>query len=153
MASPFSEVVISGKERGFFKAFAFDAFAVRKEASAPQDIDRRALMKGNDSFASIVAPPWTFPVPAIDSDRTMNGLTAELFEKIAPATKSAIAADCGHFIQEEQPQFLVKSLLDFLALRRNSMKITVHRFASAGVSRNDAFEHPIIEPRVQRPEK
>jgi pimeloyl-ACP methyl ester carboxylesterase len=132
MASPFSEMLISGKEREFFSAFAFDAFVVRKEAFGPEDIDRyisnqtrpgrlraglgyyRALMKGKDFFASIVAPPWTFPVLAIDSDHTMNGLTAKSFERIAPGTKSVIAADCGHFIQEEQPQFLVKSLLDFL---------------------------------------
>jgi pimeloyl-ACP methyl ester carboxylesterase len=61
-----------------------------------------------------VAPPWTFPVLAIDSEHTMNGLTAKSFERIAPGTKSVIAANCGHFVQEEQPEFLLKTLLDFL---------------------------------------
>jgi pimeloyl-ACP methyl ester carboxylesterase len=32
MASPFSEMLISGKEKEFFNAFAFDAFVYRKEA-------------------------------------------------------------------------------------------------------------------------
>jgi pimeloyl-ACP methyl ester carboxylesterase len=132
MASPFSELLISGKEKEFFNAFAFDAFVFRKEAFSQADIERyisnqtrpgrlkaglayyRALLAGKNFFAKTVAPPWTFPVLAIDSDHTMNGLTAKSFERIAPGTKSVIVADCGHFVQEEQPEFLLKTLLDFL---------------------------------------
>jgi len=44
----------------------------------------------------------------------MNGLTAKSFERIASGLKSMIAIDCGHFVQEEQPDFLAKTLLDFL---------------------------------------
>ncbi len=74
----------------------------------------RALLAGKDFFAKTVAPPWTFPVLAIDSQHTMNGLTAKSFERITRRTKSVIAADCGHFVQEEQPDSLLKTLLDFL---------------------------------------
>ena len=132
LASPFAEMLISGKEKEFFKAFAFDAFVFRKEAFSQSDIERyilnqtrpgrlkaglayyRALLAGKDFFAKTVAPPWTFPVLAIDSEHTMNGLTAKSFERVAPGTKSVIAPDCGHFVQEEQPEFLIKTLLDFL---------------------------------------
>jgi pimeloyl-ACP methyl ester carboxylesterase len=132
MASPFAEMLISGKEKEFFQSFAFDAFVVRKEVFTQADIDRyianqtrpgrlnaglayyRALWNGKDFFAKTVAPPWTFPVLAIDSDHTMKGLTANSFQRIAPGTKSFIAEACGHFVQEEQPQFLVKTLLEFL---------------------------------------
>jgi pimeloyl-ACP methyl ester carboxylesterase len=132
MASPFSEMLISGKEKEFFNAFAFDAFVFCKEAFTQSDIERyisnqtrpgrlkaglayyRALLAGKDFFAETVAPPWTFPVLAIDREHTMNGLTTKSFERIAPGTKSVIAADCGHFVQEEQPEFLLKTLLDFL---------------------------------------
>jgi pimeloyl-ACP methyl ester carboxylesterase len=65
-------------------------------------------------FANSVAPPWTFPVLAIDGDHSVNGLTAKSFERIASGLKSMIAIDCGHFVQEEQPDFLAKTLLDFL---------------------------------------
>ena len=132
MASPFAEMLIAGKEKEFFNAFAFDAFVFRKDAFSRSDIERyisnqtrpgrlraglayyRALLAGKDFFVNTVAPPWTFPVLAIDSEHTMNGLTAKSFERIAPGAKSVIAADCGHFVQEERPDFLLKTLLEFL---------------------------------------
>jgi pimeloyl-ACP methyl ester carboxylesterase len=132
MASPFSEMLIAGKEKEFFNTFALGAFVVRKEAFSQADIDRyisdqtrpgrlkaalayyRALLAGREFFANTVAPPWTFPVLAVDSDHTMNGLTAESFARVSPGTKSVIAVDCGDFVQEEQPQFLIQTLLDFL---------------------------------------
>jgi pimeloyl-ACP methyl ester carboxylesterase len=44
----------------------------------------------------------------------MNGLTLKSFGRVAPKLRSVIAVDCGHLVQEEQPGFLVKALLDFL---------------------------------------
>jgi pimeloyl-ACP methyl ester carboxylesterase/heme-degrading monooxygenase HmoA len=132
MASPFSELLITGREKEFFGAFAFGEFVFRKEAFAQADIDRyiadqarpgrlragfayyRALLANKDFFSRTVAPPWTFPVLAIDGDHSMNGLTMKSFERIAPKLRSVIAVDCGHFVQEEQPDFLMKTLLDFL---------------------------------------
>lgn len=132
MASPFAEMLIAGKENEFFNAFAFDAFVFRKEAFSRAEIDSyvsnqtrpgrlkaglayyRALLAGKAFFTQAVAPPWTFPVLAIDGDHSMKGLTAQSFARIAPGLKSLIAADCGHFVQEEQPEFLIKTLLDFL---------------------------------------
>lgn len=132
MASPFSELLITGKEKEFFSAFAFGDFVFRKEAFPQADIDRyiadqarpgrlrsgfayyRALLASKDFFSKTVAPPWTFPVLTIDGDHSMNGLTSRSFERVAPKQRSVIAVDCGHFVQEEQPDFLVKTLLDFL---------------------------------------
>jgi pimeloyl-ACP methyl ester carboxylesterase len=132
MASPFSELLITGKEKEFFSTFAFGDFVFRKEAFPHADIDRyiadqarpgrlragfayyRALLAGKDFFSKTVLPPWTFPVFAIDGDHSMNGLTMKSFERVAPKLRSVIAVDCGHFVQEEQADFLVKTLLDFL---------------------------------------
>jgi len=132
LASPFSELLITGKEKEFFSTFAFGDFVFRKEAFAQADIDRyiadqarpgrlragfayyRALLAGKEFFSKAAAPPWTFPVLAIDGDHSMNGLTLKSFERIAPKLRSVIAVDCGHFVQEEHPDFLAKTLLDFL---------------------------------------
>jgi pimeloyl-ACP methyl ester carboxylesterase len=132
LASPFAEMLVAGKEREFFTQFAFGDFVHRKEAFTQSDIDLyianqtrpgrlkagfayyRALLAGKEFFANAVAPPWRFPVLAIDGDHTMNGLTAKSFGQVAPALKALIAKDCGHFIQEEQPEFLVKALTEFL---------------------------------------
>jgi pimeloyl-ACP methyl ester carboxylesterase/heme-degrading monooxygenase HmoA len=131
-ASPFAELLITSKKNEFFSSFAFGDFVFRKEALPQADIDRyivdqarlgrlraglayyRALLSGKDFFEKTVAPRWTFPVLAIDGDHSMKGLTSKSFEQVAPKLKSVIAADCGHFVQEEQPGFLVKTLLDFL---------------------------------------
>jgi pimeloyl-ACP methyl ester carboxylesterase len=132
LASPFSELLITGKEKEFFDAFAFGDFVFRKDAFSQSDIDRyiadqmrpgrlsagfayyRALLAGKDFFNKTVAPPWTFPVLAIDGDHCTNGLTAKSFERVALELRSVIAVDCGHFVQEEQPDILVRTLLDFL---------------------------------------
>jgi len=134
LASPFAEMLIAGREKEFFEAFAFGAFVFRKDAFSPSDIDRyianqtrpgrlkaglayyRALPAGKAFFAKTASPPWTFPVLAIDGDHSLNGLTARSFAQIAPGLKSHVAPDCGHFVQEEQPEFLVRALLDFLAV-------------------------------------
>jgi pimeloyl-ACP methyl ester carboxylesterase len=132
LASPFAEMLIAGKESEFFTEFAFGEFVHRKEAFTQSNIDGyianqtrpgrlkagltyyRALLTAKDFFAKAVTPPWTFPVLAIDGDHTMNGLTAKSFAQVAPALKALIAKDCGHFVQEEQPAFLVKALTEFL---------------------------------------
>lgn len=132
MASPFSELLITGREKEFFSTFAFGDFVFRKEAFPQADIDRyiadqvrpgrlragfayyRALLAGKDFFSKTVAPPWKFPVLAIDGDHSMNGLTLKSFERVAPNLRSVIAVDCGHFVQEEQPGFLMRTLLNFL---------------------------------------
>jgi pimeloyl-ACP methyl ester carboxylesterase/heme-degrading monooxygenase HmoA len=132
LASPFSELLITGKEKEFFSNFAFGDFVFRKQAFSQADIDRyiadqarpgrlsagfayyRALLAGKDFFTRTVAPPWTFPVLAVDGDHSTNGLTAKSFERVAPGLKSVIAVECGHFVQEEQPDFLIKTLLDFI---------------------------------------
>ncbi|MBB5060397.1 pimeloyl-ACP methyl ester carboxylesterase/heme-degrading monooxygenase HmoA [Granulicella aggregans] len=134
LASPFAELLVTGKEKEFFSEFAFGDFVYRKEAFTQADIDRyiaeqirpgrlkagfayyRALLAGKDFFSKTVAPPWTFPVLAIDGDNSVNGLTAKSFEQVAPTLRSVIVADCGHFVQEEQPGFLVETLLDFLPM-------------------------------------
>jgi pimeloyl-ACP methyl ester carboxylesterase len=125
-------MLIAGKEREFFTQFAFGDFVYRKGAFTQSDIDGyianqtrpgrlkagfayyRALLAGKEFFANAVAPPWTFPVLAIDGDHTMNGLTAKSFAQVAPALKALNVKECGHFIQEEPPEFLVKSLTEFL---------------------------------------
>jgi pimeloyl-ACP methyl ester carboxylesterase/heme-degrading monooxygenase HmoA len=132
LASPFAELLITGKEKEFFRTFAFGDFVFRKEAFPQADIDQyiadqarpgrlrgglayyRALLSSKDFFGKTVAPPWTFPVLAVDGEHSMKGLTSKSFERIAPKLTSVIALDCGHFVQEEQPDFLAKTLLDFL---------------------------------------
>ena len=131
--SPFAEILIRGREREFFQAFAFGDFVFQKSAFTMDDIDHyirnqtrpgrlaagfdyyRAITGSRDFFQKTVAPPWTFPILAMDGDHSLNGLTAQSFSRLQPGLQSKVVSDCGHFIQEEQPAFLMRALLDFAA--------------------------------------
>jgi pimeloyl-ACP methyl ester carboxylesterase/heme-degrading monooxygenase HmoA len=132
-SSPFAEMLIQGRESEFFRTFAFGDFVYQKNAFPQEDIDYyiynqsrpsrlaagfdyyRALPPARSFFEKSVLPPWTFPAMALDGDHSMAGLTARSFSQILPSLKSGLVPDCGHFLQEEQPEFLVNALLDFLA--------------------------------------
>ncbi|MBV8864725.1 MAG: alpha/beta hydrolase [Acidobacteriaceae bacterium] len=131
LASPYATMLLSGREREFFLQFAFGDFVHRKEAFTKSDLDEyiaaqqrpgrldaglayyRALWKAREFFSQAVTPPWTFPVLALDGDHSMKGLTGKSFAQIAPNLKTVIVPDSGHFIQEEQPGFLLKQLQEF----------------------------------------
>ncbi|HEY3453177.1 MAG TPA: alpha/beta hydrolase [Bryobacteraceae bacterium] len=133
LRSPFAEMLIRGREQEFFRAFAFGDFVYQKSAFSDEDINGyirsqarpgrlaagfdyyRALATSKDFFEKTVAAPWSFPVLAMDGDRSMSGLTAQSFARIQPALKHLLVPECGHFIQEEQPAFLTKELLAFTA--------------------------------------
>jgi pimeloyl-ACP methyl ester carboxylesterase len=131
LRSPFAEMLIQGREQEFFRAFAFGDFVYQKSALTESDIDGyvqyqvrpgrlaagfdyyRALGNSKEFFEKTVAPPWSFPVLAMDGDHSMSGLTARSFAQIQPGLKSMLVPDSGHFVQEEQPDFVARALLDF----------------------------------------
>jgi pimeloyl-ACP methyl ester carboxylesterase len=133
LSSAFAELLIGGREREFFRAFAFGDFVFQKNAFSEEDIEfyvrlqarpgrlaagfdyYRALVDSRDFFEKTVAPPWSFPVLAMDGEKSLGGLTAQSFSRIQPALKRVLVPECGHFIQEEQPAFLTKELVAFAA--------------------------------------
>jgi pimeloyl-ACP methyl ester carboxylesterase/heme-degrading monooxygenase HmoA len=135
--SPYAEMLIQGREDEFFRTFAFGDFVYRKSAFAESDIEEyirnqkrpgrlaagfdyyRALGKAKEFFEKTVAPPWNFPVLAMDGDRSLSGLTASSFARIQPGLKSMLVPESGHFVQEEQPDFLAGALLDFTSAFRD----------------------------------
>jgi pimeloyl-ACP methyl ester carboxylesterase len=125
------EMLIRGREEEFFRSFAFGDFVYQKSVFTESDIDEyiqdqvrvgrlaagfgyyQALGSAKEFFEKTVAPPWRFPVLALDGDHSMSGLTARSFARIQPGLRSMLVPDSGHFVQEEQPDLFVKTLLDF----------------------------------------
>lgn len=131
LRSPFAEMLIQGREDAFFRAFAFGDFVYQKSAFTEGDITEyvcnqmgpgrlaaalgyyKAVGNAKDFFERTVAPPWTFPALAMDGDHSMAGLTAQSFARIQLELHAVVVPDCGHFVQGEQPQFLIRTLLEF----------------------------------------
>ena len=133
LRSPFAEMLIRGREEEFFRTYAFGDFVYQKSAFNDDEINAyirdqqrvgrlssgfdyyRALIASREFFEKTVAPPWKFPVLAVDGDHSFQGLTAHSFARVQPGLKSLLVPECGHFIQEEQPTFLTAHVLSFFA--------------------------------------
>ena len=131
LGSSFAPMLIANNIEGFFKAFAFGDFVYNKAAFPSSEIDAyvaaqvrpgrleaglsyyRALLADESFFTKSVAPPWPFPMLAMDGEHGMNGLTFASFKRVAPAVESHIIPNCGHFVQEEQPTLVADALLSF----------------------------------------
>ena len=131
LRSPFAEMLVQGREDEFFRAFAFGEFVYQKSAFSEAEIADyirnqkrpgrlaagfsyyKALGTSKEFFEKVVAPPWNFPVLALDGAKSMAGVTARSFGQIQPGLSSDLVPECGHFIQEEQPAALVEKLLNF----------------------------------------
>ena len=133
--TPLAEMLIQGREEEFFRAFAFGDFVYQKSAFTNGEINKyvgnqkragrlaagldyyKAIAGSKQFFERMVDPPWNFPVLVLDGDHSMSGLTAKSFERIQPALKAVLVPDSGHFVQEEQPEFLVNTIFEFLKKR------------------------------------
>jgi pimeloyl-ACP methyl ester carboxylesterase len=131
LASKYAMLLVGDNIDPFFRQFAFSDFVYQKAAFSKSEIDGyiaaevrpgrldagfayyRALQKAEPFFAKTVAPPWNFPVLTLDGDHSFNGLTASSFRRVAPNLTARIVPSSGHFVQEEQPQFVSRTLLEF----------------------------------------
>jgi pimeloyl-ACP methyl ester carboxylesterase len=131
LASKYALLLVGDNIDPFFRQFAFSDFVYQKAAFSKSEIDSyiaaearpgrldagfayyRALQKAEPFFAKTVAPPWHFPVLTLDGDHSFNGLTARSFRRVAPNLTARIVPGSGHFVQEEQPEFVSRTLLEF----------------------------------------
>jgi pimeloyl-ACP methyl ester carboxylesterase len=131
LASKYALLLVEDNIDPFFRQFAFSDFVYQKAAFSKSEIDSyiaaearpgrldagfayyRALQKAEPFFAKAVAPPWHFPVLTLDGDHSFNGLTARSFRRVAPNLTARIVPGSGHFVQEEQPEFVRRTLLEF----------------------------------------
>ncbi len=134
-ASPdIPEMLTRGREKEFFTAWAFQGEFVRhKEAFPPNVIAeyvrhysapggmtagfgyyRAFVQDAKDNTVIFSKSKLMMPVLAVGADHSFGEFTAKNARNVATHVESVIIEDCGHFVDEEQPEALAKVLLAFL---------------------------------------
>jgi pimeloyl-ACP methyl ester carboxylesterase len=131
-ASPVAEFLIAGREREYMNWF-FRNMAYSPRAIADAHVDEyvrayaapgamRAALGYYSSFyitglqnRESGMTPLTIPVLAIGGEASVGRMVADEMRKVASNVTEAIAPLSGHWIPEEQPQWLAAQLLQFFA--------------------------------------
>ncbi|CAN5123211.1 alpha/beta hydrolase [soil metagenome] len=130
LASGVPEALIVGNERAFLTWFYAGDHVANHAAFGPAVVDEYLrTFAGKDSvlgsmgiyraaFASIaqteplMAAKLTVPVVALGGEKGLGGKVGEMVAMVAENVEAHTLADCGHFMTEERPAFVVGHILD-----------------------------------------
>jgi pimeloyl-ACP methyl ester carboxylesterase len=131
MQRDFAEALVAGKERLYIEHH-LRPFAYDPEAIAQEDVDRyvrsysapggmRAGFEHYRSYFQDAADNKVFaqtqlpmPVLAIGGEASLGEYVAGTLKPLAQSLQSRIAARAGHYVPEEQPQWLADELSSFI---------------------------------------
>ena len=124
------EALISGRERTylswFYRAGAYDPTAISEEEideyvrcySSPGGLRAgfeyyRAIWDDVDHNRENAKHKLEMPVLALGGERGFGAATKISMEQLAHDVRGGVIERCGHWIAEEQPEHLIKQLLEF----------------------------------------
>jgi pimeloyl-ACP methyl ester carboxylesterase len=126
----YPEMLIRGKEKEFFKSFAFTDFVKIPEAISEYDINHYVkTLSAPDGLNGIFEYYRTYTddvkddkryaqkkltMPILAMDGLLGGLTILSMKELANNVSGEVIAGAGHWLQEEKPNELLKQLLPFL---------------------------------------
>lgn len=131
MVRDFPEMLTAGREREFLTAFAYQGSTYIKDAIGEADIDEylrhyaspggmtagfeyyRAFPQDAQDNQELGKKKLTMPVLALDEEHGYGGNIAPM-ETVATNVQGAVVPNSGHWVAEEQPQYLVNQILEFL---------------------------------------
>jgi pimeloyl-ACP methyl ester carboxylesterase len=120
------ELLIAGKEKEYLSYF-FNNSSVNKDVFDETTLNEyyrtyskqeklsatlnyyRAVLQDIDDNKTILS----MPVLTIGGEQGLGNLAYNITKPLAPNITNAIIPNCGHYIQEEQPELLTKELLNF----------------------------------------
>ena len=138
----FPEMLTRGREKEFLTAFAYRGkYVYKKESFTAADINvytthytKKGGMVAGFGYYRAMAEDAKYnhdlfghtklalPVLAVGGDHGLGGFGAKNLDTFATNVTGLIIPDCGHFVNEEQPEALSKAMLKFFA----SDPISVH---------------------------
>ncbi len=131
MARNFPEMLTAGREREFLTAFAYQGSTYIKDAIAEADMDEylrhyaspggmtagfeyyRAFPQDAQDNQELGKKKLRMPVLALDAEHGYGGNIATM-ETVATNVQGAVVPNSGHWVAEEQPQYLVNQIIEFL---------------------------------------
>ena len=124
------EVLLKGREREFLKTW-MNQLTINKSAISEDDLDEyartyalpgaveagaelyRAFPKDMEDNTTLSKDKLNMPVLAFGADSVMKEDTLRSFQAVANNVRGGVVPDCGHFVPEERPEFVVEQLLAF----------------------------------------
>jgi pimeloyl-ACP methyl ester carboxylesterase len=128
--SSLPEILVKGKEREYLEWFllnssynkaVFDTTTIDEYYRAYSQEGKmsagfnyyRAVLQDIDDHKIFGKKPLEMPVLTIGGEQGLGDLAYNLTKPLATHITNAIIPNCGHYIQEEQPEALVRTLLHF----------------------------------------
>jgi pimeloyl-ACP methyl ester carboxylesterase len=124
------EKLIAGKEREFLTYF-YDKYLFDRASITPDVIEEylrsfaapggvsgalgvyRSIFESIAQTEKYVRDKLKAPVLALGGERSMGTHTFEMMKRVAINVQGGSVDRCGHFIPDEQPDYLIKALLKF----------------------------------------
>ena len=125
------EMLTAGKERDYF-SFAYKGFAYQKEAITPAAAAEyvrtyaapggmsagfewyRAFPTNADQNQATAKVKLPMPVLALGGDHALGAMMVPMVEVVADNVRGGSVPNCGHWVAEENPDYLLAQLAEFL---------------------------------------
>jgi pimeloyl-ACP methyl ester carboxylesterase len=127
------EALIVGNERAFLNWFYTGGHVVNHGAISTQAVDEylrtfagkegvlgsmgiyRAAFASIEQTEPLMHAKITVPVVALGGEKGLGGKVGEMVAMVAEHVESHTLADCGHFMPEERPEFVIGHILGLCA--------------------------------------
>jgi len=126
------EALVSGRERlyltWFYKTFAYNKAAIGEEEiaeyvrcySAPGGLRAgfahyRAFPEDARQVADWARTKLKMPVLALGGEFSLGEITNKLYGAVAEDVRGVVVPECGHWVAEERPGYLIDQLLAFFS--------------------------------------
>lgn len=125
------ETLIAGHEREFltyfYKTYCYDSKAVSdaideylRTFASPGGVRGaigvyRAIFESIQQTKPLMLNKIKTPVLALGGEQSLSDRVKTMMENVASNVRGGAVEQCGHFIPDEQPEFLVEQLFDFLS--------------------------------------
>lgn len=132
MQSDIAELLVQGKEREYFSSYHYKGLAYNPDVIPEEDIDLyvraysapgglrggfehyRTLLKDGQYNRESVKTKLPMPVLTMGGEFNVGDRLYKSVVDLAENVRNIIAPHCGHWIVEEQPEFFIAEILNFL---------------------------------------
>ncbi len=132
--SDFAEMLTEGKEKEFLTTFSYERQNKWQPGTiAQKDINEylrvytkpggmtagfnyyRAFKEDAKYNQANFKAKLKMPILVVDGEKSFKGFTLSNVQNVAENARGVIIANCGHYVAEEQPEELIKQLVQFFA--------------------------------------